>query len=213
MGPMCQKRRGTRGHWPVIGSRPWVALNPTTPVCAAGPRKEIGFRTLFNLLGPLTNPAGAAAQVVGVYDGALVDRIAMVLLKLGARHCFVVHGADGLDEVSVTGKTLIAEGKDGVVNTYSIEPKDFGIVPARLEEIRGGGPEENARILEDILKGRPGPKRDVVLLNAAPALVAAGKAASLEEGARLAGRAIDSGEAENKLVALRKFLRRPHDVS
>ncbi len=175
---------------------------------AAAARKEIGFRTLFNLLGPLTNPAGASAQVVGVYDGALVDRIALVLLKLGVRHCFVVHGADGLDEISITGKTRIAEGKDGVVSTYDVEPGDFGITVSTLEHIRGGDPDENARILEQILQGRPGPQRDIVLLNAAPALVAAGKAATLEEGAALAARAIDTGAAEGKLSALRNFLRR-----
>lgn len=172
---------------------------------AMAPRQEIGIRSLFNLLGPLTNPAGATIQVLGVYDDALVDLLARALVNLGARHCFIVHGADGLDEVSITGPTRVCEGKEGRISCYHIHPGDFGMRVASLKDIAGGTPEENARILLGVLAGEKGPRRDIVLLNAAPAIVACGRADSLQEAVRLAAHAIDSGAAMKKLEALRAF--------
>jgi anthranilate phosphoribosyltransferase len=171
---------------------------------AGAPRQEIGIRTMFNILGPLTNPAGAAIQVVGVYSSDLADRLAQVLMNLGSLHCFCVWGHDGLDEITITGKTKVCEAKEGKITCYHIEPKDFGMATASLKDIRGGTPEQNAGILRDILNGQKGPKRDIVLLNAAPALVAAGKARTLDEGVRLAAESIDTGAAAEKLEALRK---------
>ena len=175
---------------------------------AMGPRREIGVRTLFNLMGPLTNPADAAIQVMGVYAPELTDLIGQVLMNLGSRHCYVVHGEDGLDEITVTGRTKICEGKDGRIQCYHISPKDVGLKQARIEELKGGSPEENAKITTAILKGEKGPKRDIVLLNAAPALVACGKAKTLPEAVKLAGTVIDSGAAWDKLSALTRCSRR-----
>lgn len=169
--------------------------------CAA-PRQEMGIRTLLNILGPLTNPAGASVQVLGVYEEDLTDRLAQVLLRLGTRHCFLVHGMDGLDEITLTDRTRVSEGKGGVVSSYFIDPGDFGLERVRLKELTGGSPEENARLTREILQGRKGPKRDVVCMNAAPAFVATGKARSLQEGFALAGRTIDSGAAMQKLERL-----------
>jgi anthranilate phosphoribosyltransferase len=171
---------------------------------AVAPRQEIGIRTLFNILGPLTNPAGAAIQVVGVYSSELADRIAQVLMNLGSLHCFCVWGHDGLDEITITAKTKICEAKEGKVTCYHVEPKDFGMPTGSLKDIRGGTPEQNAGIIRDILNGQKGPKRDIVLLNAAPALVGAGKARTLQEGVLRAAESIDTGAAAEKLEALRK---------
>lgn len=171
----------------------------------AGPRQEIGIRTLLNILGPLTNPAGAALQVVGVFDERLTDTLCRVLVHLGAQQCFVVHGMDGLDEITLTDRTRVAEGKRGVVSSYFIEPKDFGLARIPLKELVGGMAEENARIVRDILQGRRGPKRDVVCLNAAPALVAGGFARTLQEGYQQAAKVIDSGAAAEKLDKLIQF--------
>jgi len=171
----------------------------------AGPRQEMGVRTILNVLGPLTNPAGAVAQVVGVYDGKLTDTLAQVLVRLGSRHCFLVHGMDGLDEITLTDRTRVSEGKAGVVSSYFIEPSEFGLARVRPKELEGGTPEENARTTRDILQGRRGPKRDVVCLNAAPALVAGGKARTLQEGFELAGKVIDGGAAIDKLERLIAF--------
>jgi anthranilate phosphoribosyltransferase len=171
---------------------------------AVVPRQEIGIRTMFNILGPLTNPAGAAIQVVGVYSSDLADRLAQVLMNLGSIHCFCVWGHDGLDEITITGKTKVCEAKEGKITCYHVEPKDFGMSTASLRDIRGGTPEQNAGILRDILNGQKGPKRDIVLLNAAPALVAAGKARTLPEGVQRAAESIDTGAAAEKLEALRK---------
>ena len=172
---------------------------------ALGPRKEIGIRTVFNILGPLANPAKVQTQVVGVYDVALVEKIANVLAGLGVRRAIVAHGLDGLDEISPIGETIIAELKDGKITTYRIAPEDFGLERARVSEIEGGDVEENARIAIEILKGRRGAKRDAVLMNAAAALVVGGLVEDLKEGFELASLSIDSGKAYRKLVDLVRF--------
>lgn len=172
---------------------------------AIGPRREIGIRTIFNILGPLTNPAGANAQVLGVYDEHLTDIIACVLKNLGTRHAFVVHGMDTLDEITITAQTKISELKNNEVSTYYIKPQDFDIPLATLEDIRGGDAKENAKIIMDVLSGKKGPKRDVVLLNSAAALVAARKAHDFKEGIILAIEVIDSKKALSKLVQLKKL--------
>lgn len=175
--------------------------------CAA-PRQEMGIRTLLNLLGPLTNPAGATIQVLGVFAPDLTELMAKVLVRLGARRGFVVHGLDGLDEITLTDRTRVSEAKGGVVSTYYVEPADFGLERVRLRELTGGDVEENARITTDILRGHRGPKRDVVCMNAAPALVAGGRAGTLREGFELAGRIIDGGAAMEKLERLVAFTNR-----
>ncbi len=169
--------------------------------CAA-PRQEMGIRTMLNLLGPLTNPAGATIQVVGVYDGRLTELLGKVLMHLGSRHCFVVHGLDGLDEITLTNKTQVSEAKGGVQKNYLIDPKEFGLSRVSAKELTGGTPQENGAITRDILQGRKGPRREVVCLNAAPALVAGQKAKTLQEGFHLAAKAIDSGAAADKLTRL-----------
>lgn len=168
----------------------------------AGPRHEIGIRTMLNILGPLTNPAGATIQVLGVFDGTLTELVGKVLLQLGSRHCFVVHGLDGLDEITMTDRTMVSEGKQGVLSSYVLDPQEFGLSRVRLKDLAGGYPPDNAEITRDILRGRKGPKRDIVCLNAAPALVAGRKAKSLQEGFRLAAQTIDSGAAAEKLERL-----------
>lgn len=174
----------------------------------AGPvRAELKMRTVFNLLGPLTNPAGAAAQVIGVFDGARVVRIAEALARLGAVHAFVVHGSDGLDEITTTGATRLAEVRDGRVSEREVSPKDFGLPVAAKEDLAGGDSQANAEILNEILGGRLGPKRDIVLANASAALVAAGKAQKFVEGVRLAADSIDSGRALAKLEELARLTR------
>ena len=174
----------------------------------AGPRQELGIRTLLNLLGPLTNPAGASLQVMGVYDQKLTELLAKVLVHLGTQHCFVVHGLDGLDEITLTERTRVAEGKAGIVTSYVLEPADFGLQRVRPRELTGGTPEENARTTKEILQGRKGAKRDIVCMNAAPALVAGRKAKSLQEGFELAGKVIDGGAAMEKLERLVKFTKK-----
>ncbi len=175
---------------------------------AMGPRQEIGVRTIFNLLGPLTNPAGASIQVLGVYDEALTETLAKVLVRLGSRHCYVVHGMDGLDEITLTDRTRVSEGKGGRITNYFIEPRDFGLERARLKDLAGGDAEENARIIRDILGGREGPRQQLVLLNAAPAMVACGKAATLLDGVKRAQEAIRSGAAMEKLESLVRWTNR-----
>jgi anthranilate phosphoribosyltransferase len=172
---------------------------------ALPPRQEIGLRTIFNLLGPLSNPAGATRQLVGVYDPNLTETVAQVLLALGGEHAFVVHGADGLDELSVTGPNRVSQLRDGQVETFSIDPRELGLPQAKLSDLSGGSAEENAATTRALLKGEKGPKRDVILLNAAAALVAGGKAASLSDGLELAAEAVDSGAALNKLNELVEF--------
>lgn len=174
----------------------------------AQPRQELGIRTLLNILGPLTNPAGARLQLVGVFDAGLTELLAKVLLHLGAQHCFVVHGMDGLDEITLTGRTRISEGKAGVVSSYTIDPTEFGLSRVNPKELIGGSAEDNAAITRDIFRGRKGPKRDIVCLNAAPALVAGRKAKTLQEGFQLAQRTIDSGAAMEKLDQLIAFTKK-----
>ncbi len=175
--------------------------------CAA-PRQEMGIRTLLNILGPLSNPAAAGLQVVGVFDERLTELLARVLVHLGTQHCFVVHGMDGLDEVTSTTKTKIAEGKAGVVSSYLVSPQDFGVERASMKDLIGGSADDNAQITREILQGRKGPKRDIVCMNTAPALVAGGLAKTLREGFLLAGQAIDAGKAIDKLDRLITFTKR-----
>ncbi|HUU08358.1 MAG TPA: anthranilate phosphoribosyltransferase [Dehalococcoidales bacterium] len=172
---------------------------------AVAPRREIGIRTVFNILGPLTNPAGAQAQVLGVADGLLAEKMALVLHGLGCKHALVVHGDDGLDEVTVTGKTEVYEVKDNYIKSYFISPEDFGLPRAELDCLRGGTAAENAACLRNILGGATGPQRDVVLLNAAAALMVGGGVDTLQQGIARAGEIIDSGQATAKLEQLVRF--------
>lgn len=171
---------------------------------AIGPRREIGVRTVFNMLGPLTNPAGATAQVMGVYAGELTLPVAQVLNNLGVERAFVVHSEDGLDEMTVTAPTHVAEVAGGTVKSYTLTPESVGLSRAKIETLAGGGAEENARVARAILEGEKSPRRDVVLLNAGAALVAGGRATDFREGVRLAETSIDSGAARAKLEALIK---------
>ena len=168
-------------------------------------RRELHLRTVFNLLGPLTNPARATCQVVGVYSADLVEKLAEALSMLGLRRALVVHGSDGLDEITITGSTRIAEARDGQVRSYEVTPEEFGLQRAPLDEISGGDAALNATLIREILSGKKSARRDVVLLNAAAALVAAGRADHLRDAVPLAAKAIDSGAAEKKLAALVKF--------
>jgi len=172
---------------------------------ASAPRREIGIRTVFNILGPLTNPAGAKAQVLGVADETLAEKLALVLKSLGCHHALVVHGEDGLDEITVTGRTKICELKDNRIESYFVNPEDLGLSKASIDSLRGGTVDENANLLRKILGGASGHQRDVVLMNAAAALVAGDKAQSLQQGLDLAGEALDSGHALAKLEQLIKF--------
>lgn len=176
---------------------------------AAPARKLIGARTVFNLLGPLTNPAGARAQVLGVPSAELIDLVAETLAELGVEHAFVVHGAGGLDEISLAGETLVAEVRGGGVRRFTVTPENFGVSRAPLEAVRGGNAQENATAIREILSGKIGPPRDILVANAAAALVAANIAAGFFEGARLANAALTSGAAREKLAALVKFTQFP----
>jgi anthranilate phosphoribosyltransferase len=177
---------------------------------AMAARREMKMRTVFNLLGPLTNPAGASAQVVGVYEASLTELLARALGELGVKRAFVVHGADGLDEISISGETHVAELRDGVVRSFTVTPEDFGLHRAPIEEIRGGDAKQNAEIIHKIL-GRStsyrehGPRREIVLANASAALVAAGRATDFLDGVHIAAKSIDSGAAREKLEALVAF--------
>jgi anthranilate phosphoribosyltransferase len=166
---------------------------------AAPTRKDLGIRTAFNLLGPLTNPAGATRQIVGVPRSELTELLARALLLLGSRRAWVVHGADGIDEISTTGYTKVSECRDGAVHTFYVHPADFRFEKASPEDLKGGDAAVNADIVRRVLEGRRGPTRDVVLLNAGAALFVAGRAASIAEGIRLAGDAIDSGAVRTTL--------------
>jgi anthranilate phosphoribosyltransferase len=175
---------------------------------AASVRKELATRTVFNVLGPLTNPAGARAQVVGVYSPQLVRTIAEVLVRLGARRAFVVHGAGGIDELSPVGPNLIIEVVDGTVHERQLDPEaDLGLPRCTVEELRGGTPAENANAIRDVFAGADGARRNAVLLNAAGAIAAAGHAADLREGLELARAAVDSGAAAERLDRLIAFSR------
>ena len=171
-------------------------------------RRELRLRTVFNLLGPLTNPAHASAQVVGVYSVELVEKLAEALSMLGLHRALVVHGSDGLDEITVTGPTRIAEVREGTVRTYEVTPEEFGIRRAPIEDLAGGDAAANAAIIREILSGKKSTRRDVVLLNSAAALLAAGKANYLADAVAPAAQAIDSGAAAAKLNALVQFTNR-----
>jgi anthranilate phosphoribosyltransferase len=168
-------------------------------------RAELGIRTIFNLLGPISNPAGVKHQVLGVFAKQWVEPIAHVLNKLGSTHVWVVHGHDGLDELTTTGATDIAEVKDGKVRTFEVTPADAGLAPAKLSDLQGGDDQTNAAAIRDVLAGKKTPFRDIVLLNAAAALIVGGKAANLVDGAALAAHSIEAGAARaalDKLVAI-----------
>ena len=165
-------------------------------------RKELGFRTVFNILGPLTNPGSPKMQLLGVYDEYLVEPLAQVLISLGVERGMVVYGMDKLDEISMSAPTKVCEFKDGWFKSYTIAPEDFGFERCTKEELRGGTPQENAEITRGILKGQKGPKRNAVLMNAGASLYIGGKAESLKEGIELAGQIIDSGKAYETLEKL-----------
>jgi anthranilate phosphoribosyltransferase len=169
---------------------------------AVQPRRDIGIRTIFNLLGPLTNPALATHQLIGLYSGELVGTIARVLNNLGSVRAMVVHGMEGLDEISLCGPTKIAELRDGEVKEYLLEPETLGLKRCRLEELRGGNAEESAKIVRAVLERKKGAARDVVLLNSGAALYISGKARTISEGLRIAAESIDSGKAQHKLEQL-----------
>jgi anthranilate phosphoribosyltransferase len=168
-------------------------------------RRELRLRTVFNLLGPLTNPANASAQVVGVYSVDLVEKLAEALSLLGLRRAMVVHGLDGLDEITITGPTRIAEVNNGTVRTYEVTPEEFGMKRSSLEDLSGGDAAVNAAIIRELFSGKHSPKRDVVLLNAAAAFVVAGKAEHLTQAVPLAMKSMDSGSAARKLAELVRF--------
>lgn len=170
-------------------------------------RKQIAQKTMFNILGPLINPARATNQLVGVYSRRWVKPLAQVLYNLGSKHVLVVHGSDGLDEVTTTGETFVTEVKDGLLRDYQISPEEFGLRKAGFEELSGGTVEENARIITEVLSGKRGSRRDIVLLNAGCAIYAADKADSIGEGIKLAQEAIDSGKALKKLELLKEYSR------
>jgi anthranilate phosphoribosyltransferase len=172
-------------------------------------RRELRLRTVFNLLGPLTNPAGASAQVVGVYSIDLVEKLAEALGILGLHRALVVHGLDGLDEITITGPSRIAEVREGSVRTYEVTPEEFGLPRASLQDISGGDAAANAAIIREILAGKKSARRDVVLMNAAAGLVAAGRADHLRDALPLAEHSIDSGAAARKLHALAAFTAQP----
>jgi anthranilate phosphoribosyltransferase len=169
---------------------------------AIGPRREIGIRTIFNILGPLTNPAGANVQVLGVYDGALTEPLAQVLGRLGCRSAFVVFGEGSFDEISIVGPTRVSQLRDGEVRTYTIQPEDFGLRRATLADIKGGDVFENARIVRLVLQGGGEAKEDMVALNAAAVFIAAGLCEDFIEGIHLARESIRSGKALMKLEHL-----------
>ena len=174
---------------------------------AIGPRREIGIRTIFNILGPLTNPAGADCQVMGVYRADLVEKLAGVLHRLGCRHGFVVHGMDGMDEITTTTETLIAEVTTAGISLSTISPEEVGLARCSMDELAGGDAATNADIVRAILSGESGARRDIVLLNAAYALLAAGKATQVQEGMALAAAVIDSGKAMAQLETLAELTR------
>jgi anthranilate phosphoribosyltransferase len=183
----------------------WAPMHHPAMKHWAPVRAELGIRTIFNLLGPICNPAGVRRQVVGVFSWQWVEPIAHVLNKLGAEHVWVVHGHDGLDELTTTGATDVAEVKDGKVTVFEVTPADAGLAPAKLSDLKGGDEKHNAEAIRDVLAGKKTPLRDIAILNAAAALIVAGKAANLLDGAALAAHSIESGAAKaalDKLVAI-----------
>lgn len=171
---------------------------------AIGPRREMGIRTIFNILGPITNPAGAKRQILGVFANKLTETLAMVLGNLGAVDAMVVHGEDGLDEVSISGRTRVSRFRDGEVKNFYIEPEDFGIWRNNIEHIRGGNKEKNAAITRSILKGEKGPRREIVLMNSAVAFIVAGKTEDFKIAFSMAADSIDSGRALKKLEEVKR---------
>ena len=169
---------------------------------AVGPRREIGIKTIFNILGPLTNPANATRQVIGVYDAKLTDTVAKVLKKLNTEHAFVVYGYDGLDEITTTDKTKVCELKDGKIKSYFITHDSFGIPKAEINDFVVSSPEESASAISEVLEGKDGPKRDIVLINASAAIVAGGGAEDLRDGMQIAAESVDSGKAKATLEKL-----------
>ena len=172
---------------------------------AIGPRREVGIRTIFNLLGPLTNPAGVKSQIMGVYAADLTGLLAKALGNLGLTRAYVVHGMDGLDEITVTDRTKVSEYKDGKVTDYYVHPSDFDLSTGKPGDLKGGDARANADITLQVLQGQLGSRRDIVLLNAAAGLTASGRAKDFRDGILLAGEVIDSGAALRKLEELRKF--------
>jgi anthranilate phosphoribosyltransferase len=171
---------------------------------AIGPRREIGIRTIFNMLGPMTNPAGATYQLLGVYDAGLTEPIAESLGRLGSRHALVVHGEDGLDEVTTTGYTQVSELKNGAVKTFKVLPADFGLKTARPADLKGDDADYNAKIAIDILNGKKGPQSDIVILNAGCAIYASDKAPDISDGIKMAEKSIASKAALDKLERLKE---------
>jgi len=169
---------------------------------AAGPRKEIGIRTIFNVLGPLTNPAGASRQVLGVYKKELTETLANVLKKLGVKRAYVVHGMDSLDEVTITARTRVTELCSGRIRSFYLSPGTFGFKKASMDSVTGGSLKQNVKIIKDVLNGEKGPKRDMVLMNSSVALMVADKAKNFKNGVKIAAEAIDTGRAMEKLEAL-----------
>lgn len=180
----------------------WAPMHHPAMKHWAPVRAELGIRTLFNLLGPVSNPAGVGRQVLGVFAREWVEPIANVLKSLGADHVWVVHGHDGLDEITTTGATDVAELKDGRIELFEVTPADAGLPPARLVDLKGGDANFNAQAIRDVLAGKTGPFRDIVLLNAGAALIVGGKASTLAQGAEIAARSIDSGVAARVLDRL-----------
>ena len=176
---------------------------------AAAPRKEVGIRTVFNILGPLTNPAGARAQVLGVPEKSLTEKMATVLKMLDCQHALVVHGEDGLDEITITGKTFVSELKKGSIKNYEVTPEEFGLPRSKPDSVKGGTAKDNAELLRSILSGKKGPCRDIVLMNAAAALLAGDKVTTLGQGITLAEQAIDNGKALQKVEELISFSHNP----
>lgn len=172
---------------------------------AIGPRREVGVRSIFNLLGPLTNPAGARYQVLGVYHRSLVRKMAQVLRDLGCKRGFVVHGEDGMDEATITGSTWVAAVDEGKVEEFVLQPEEYGLQTCELSALQGGDAQQNAAIVRGVLAGESGPRRDVVLLNSALALVAAERATDIADGLRQAAAVLDNGQAAAKLQALIEF--------
>ena len=175
-------------------------------------RRDIGFRTVFNILGPLTNPAGAEAQVIGVFDSSLCEPMANVLNILGTKRALVVHGS-GMDEISNAGETKIAELNNGKITKYTLTPEKLGVKRALIKEIAGGTPEENARDIVEVLKGKKGAKRDIIIINAGAALLVGGKVDSLASGIKMAAQSIDSGDALNKLKDFVKVAGEPEKLA
>ena len=188
----------------------FAPLYHTSMKYAAPVRKEMGIRTIFNILGPLSSPAEASLQLLGVYDEGLVEPLAKVLIKLGVKRAMVVYGNDRLDEISLSAKTTVCEIANGEFKNYVLDPKEFGFEICNLQDVTGGDAKENARIAKDILNGEKGPKRDIVLLNTGACLYISGKAANIAEGVRMAADLIDSGKAHNKM---KEFIKATNEVA